>query len=104
MTYEFSIVGDKIIPLTKKHSFSCWFYLVSRTKQFKVFLIVLTLSLILSVWWLVNYRKEQKIKKIYDYLKQKVIDENKVNITLLSDEIKSIFGSLDENMWIKIDE
>jgi len=27
-----------------------------------------------------------------------------VNITLLSDEMKSLFGNLDENIWIKIDE
>jgi hypothetical protein len=37
-------------------------------------------------------------------LKNKVMEENKVNVTLLNDQIKLDFGAIDQNIWIKIDE
>lgn len=63
-----------------------------------------TLIIIGAFAWLYKiYKEQKKAKEIYEYLKEKVMAENKVNVTLLGDEIKSNFGALDEKIWIRID-
>ena len=62
------------------------------------------LLIIVSVWFYIVYRRDERVRTIYEYLKNKVIEENKVNITLLNDEMRPLFGTLNENVWIKIDE
>ena len=66
--------------------------------------VVFVLLSILAGWYSTVYARERKVKEIYQYLKNKVMEENKVNVTLLNDQIKLDFGAIDQNIWIKIDE
>lgn len=84
-TYDFAFLNGRVIPLSKKHSFSCWLSLASRTTEFKVTAIIFLLLTILSAWYYMAHKREQKVKQIYEYLRDKVVEENKVNITLLMD-------------------
>ena len=66
--------------------------------------MIFVLLCILGGWYYTVYKRSRKVKQIYDYLKRKVEEENKVNITLLNDQIKLDFGTIDQNIWMKIDE
>lgn len=62
------------------------------------------LVIIISVYFFINYKKHKRANDIYQYLKEKVLLEDKANITLLKDELRSIFGKLDDSDWVLIEE
>jgi hypothetical protein len=65
---------------------------------------VAILVIIISVYFFINYNKHKRANDIYQYLKEKVLLEDKANITLLKDELRSIFGKLDDSDWVLIEE
>jgi hypothetical protein len=65
--------------------------------------LIVLFCVILSFFVFRRIDRSNKAAKIYSYLKAKVEEEEKVNVTLLGDEMISLFGKLDENLWAWVD-